>query len=88
MIYSNNPRPESLKSLSDVIHVPFWLDDPAKPHPEPQLTQNISTNLLIIGAGAIGVEFAYFYNALGTKVTLVEMMPRILPIEDHEVADQ
>ena len=44
-------------------------------------------SLLIIGAGAIGVEFAYFYNALGTKVTLVEMMPTILPIEDQEIAD-
>ena len=55
MIYSNNPRPVSLKSLSDVIHTPFWLDDPAKPHPEPQLSQNISTDLLIIGAGFAGL---------------------------------
>jgi glycine/D-amino acid oxidase-like deaminating enzyme len=55
MIYSNNPRPESLKSLSDVIHTPFWLDDPAKPNPEPQLTQNISTDLLVIGAGFAGL---------------------------------
>lgn len=43
-------------------------------------------SLVIIGAGAIGVEFAYFYNTIGTKVTLVEMMPQILPIEDSEVA--
>lgn len=49
--------------------------------------KEVPKSLLIIGAGAIGVEFAYFYNALGTKVTLVEMMPRILPIEDHEVSD-
>jgi len=55
MIYSNNPRPESLKAISDVIHVPFWLDDPAKPNPEPKLTQNISTDLLIIGAGFTGL---------------------------------
>ena len=55
MIYSNNPRPVSLKSLSDVIHTPFWLDDPAKPHPEPQLSQNISTDLLVIGAGFAGL---------------------------------
>lgn len=40
--------------------------------------------LIIIGAGAIGVEFAYFYNALGTKVTLIEMLDSILPIEDSE----
>ncbi len=42
--------------------------------------------LAIIGAGAIGVEFAYFFNAFGTKVTLVEMLPQILPVEDEEVA--
>jgi dihydrolipoamide dehydrogenase len=43
-------------------------------------------SLAIIGAGAIGVEFAYFYATLGTQVTLIEMMPQILPIEDSEVA--
>ncbi|MDE3059134.1 MAG: dihydrolipoyl dehydrogenase [Bacteroidota bacterium] len=42
-------------------------------------------SMIIIGAGAIGCEFAYFYNAYGTKVTLIEMMPSILPIEDREV---
>lgn len=42
--------------------------------------------ILIIGAGAIGVEFAYFFNAFGTKVTLIEMMPNILPVEDTEVS--
>jgi dihydrolipoamide dehydrogenase len=42
--------------------------------------------MIVIGAGAIGVEFAYIYNAFGTKVTLVEMLPRILPMEDDEVA--
>ncbi len=43
-------------------------------------------SIIIVGAGAIGVEFAYFFNALGTKVTLVEMLPQILPIEDEEIA--
>jgi dihydrolipoyl dehydrogenase len=43
-------------------------------------------SMIIIGAGAIGCEFAYFYNAIGTKVTLVEMMDHILPIEDEEVS--
>ena len=43
-------------------------------------------SVVIIGAGAIGAEFAYFLNALGTKVTLVEMLPRILPVEDEEVS--
>lgn len=44
-------------------------------------------SMLIIGAGAIGAEFAYIYNAFGTKVTMVEMMPRILPVEDDEIGD-
>ncbi len=43
-------------------------------------------SVVIVGAGAIGVEFAYFYNAFGAKVTLVEMLPQILPVEDEEVA--
>jgi len=43
-------------------------------------------SIIIVGAGAIGVEFAYFYNAFGSKVTLVEMLPQILPVEDEEVA--
>jgi len=41
-------------------------------------------SMVIIGAGAIGVEFAYFYNAMGTKVSLLEMLPQILPLEDAE----
>ncbi|MDG2166902.1 MAG: FAD-dependent oxidoreductase, partial [Opitutales bacterium] len=43
-------------------------------------------SILVIGAGAIGVEFAYFYNALGTKVTLVEVIDQVLPVEDQDVA--
>ena len=43
-------------------------------------------SMVIIGAGAIGVEFAYFYNAFGTKVTLIEMLPNVLPVEDTEVS--
>jgi dihydrolipoamide dehydrogenase len=42
--------------------------------------------MVIIGAGAIGMEFAYFYNALGTDVTIVEMLENVLPIEDAEVS--
>lgn len=42
--------------------------------------------IAILGAGAIGVEFAYFFNAFGTKVTLFEMLPNILPVEDEEVS--
>ena len=43
-------------------------------------------SIVIVGAGAIGAEFAYFLNAFGTKVTLVEMMDQVLPVEDDEVA--
>lgn len=43
-------------------------------------------SVVIIGAGAIGVEFAYFFNAFGTKVTIVEMLPNLLPVEDTEVS--
>lgn len=44
--------------------------------------------LLVVGSGAIGVEFAYFYNAIGTEVTIVEFLPRIVPVEDEEVSKQ
>jgi len=44
--------------------------------------------LLIVGAGAIGMEFAYFYNAFGTEVTIVEMVDRLLPIEDDDVSKE
>jgi dihydrolipoamide dehydrogenase len=42
--------------------------------------------MVIIGSGAIGMEFAYFYNAMGSKVTVIEMVDRILPVEDAEVS--
>jgi dihydrolipoamide dehydrogenase len=42
-------------------------------------------SMIIIGGGAIGIEFAYFYNSFGTKVTIVEMLPSILPNEDKEI---
>jgi dihydrolipoamide dehydrogenase len=42
--------------------------------------------LIVIGAGAIGIEFAYFFNAFGTKVTVIEMLPNVLPVEDTEVS--
>src|SRR5688500_10874334 len=45
------------------------------------------TELLVIGSGAIGIEFASFYNDLGAKVTVVEMLDRIVPVEDAEVSD-
>jgi dihydrolipoamide dehydrogenase len=44
--------------------------------------------LIIVGSGAIGIEFAYFYNAMGTEVTIVEYVDRIAPVEDEEVSKQ
>jgi len=45
-------------------------------------------SMVIVGAGAIGVEFAYFYNSIGTKVTVVEFMNRLVPVEDEEVSKE
>ncbi len=45
-------------------------------------------SIVIVGSGAIGVEMAYFYNSIGTKVTLIEYLPRIVPLEDAEVSKQ
>lgn len=45
-------------------------------------------SMIVCGSGAIGSEFAYFYNSMGTKVTLVEFMPRIVPVEDEDVSKE
>jgi dihydrolipoamide dehydrogenase len=45
-------------------------------------------DLIIVGSGAIGVEFAYFYNSLGTNVTLVEYLPKIAPLEDDDISKE
>lgn len=45
-------------------------------------------SMVVVGSGAICSEFAYFYNALGTKITLVEFMPNVVPVEDEEVSKQ
>lgn len=44
--------------------------------------------MIVVGSGAIGIEFAYFYNAMGTEVTVVEFLPNIVPVEDEEVSKQ
>jgi dihydrolipoamide dehydrogenase len=49
---------------------------------------NQPKSMVIVGSGAIGSEFAYFYQTMGTKVTLVEFMPTIVPLEDEEVSKQ
>ena len=45
-------------------------------------------NIVIVGSGAIGIEFAYFYNSMGTTVTIVEYMDRIVPVEDSEISKE
>ena len=45
-------------------------------------------SIIVLGAGAIGVEFAYFFNAFGSKVTIIEMLPQLVPVEDTEIAEQ
>ena len=54
---------------------------------EAMILDELPKELIVIGAGAIGIEFAYFYSVLGTKVTVLEMMDTILPIEDREVSE-
>ncbi len=45
-------------------------------------------SMIIVGSGAIGVEFGYFYNSMGTKVTIIEFLPRIVPVEDEEISKE
>ncbi|MBK9592593.1 MAG: dihydrolipoyl dehydrogenase [Crocinitomicaceae bacterium] len=49
---------------------------------------SLPKKMVVVGSGAIGVEFAYFYNTLGVDVTVVEFMPNIVPVEDEEVSKQ
>jgi dihydrolipoamide dehydrogenase len=53
---------------------------------EAMILEEQPKRLLVVGSGAIGVEFAYFYSTIGTEVTIVEFLPRIVPVEDEEVS--
>ena len=53
---------------------------------EAMVPKTFPKSLLVMGSGAIGVEFAYFYRAMGAEVTIVEVLPQILPVEDPEIA--
>lgn len=55
---------------------------------EAMVPNKVPESIIIMGAGAIGIEFAYFYNAFGSKVTILEMMDRILPVEDAEISNE
>ncbi|MBO9571494.1 MAG: dihydrolipoyl dehydrogenase [Chitinophagaceae bacterium] len=48
----------------------------------------IPAKMIVVGSGAIGVEFAYFYNSMGSKVTIVEFLPRIVPVEDEDISKE
>jgi glycine/D-amino acid oxidase-like deaminating enzyme len=79
MTYSNIPRKEALLSIADAKHLPFWLDDPTRPTPKPELAENISTDLLIIGAG---------FTGLWTALLAKEEKParEVVILESNEVA--
>ncbi|MEO6230360.1 MAG: dihydrolipoyl dehydrogenase [Ferruginibacter sp.] len=49
---------------------------------------NQPKSMIVCGSGAIGSEFAYFYNSIGTKITIVEFMPRIVPVEDEDISKE
>lgn len=55
---------------------------------EAMTLSEVPKSIVVVGSGAIGSEFAYFYNAMGAKVTLIEFLPNILPLEDEEVSKQ
>ncbi len=55
---------------------------------EAMILPTLPKSMLIVGSGAIGVEFAYVYNSMGTKVTIVEFMPRIVPVEDEDISKE
>lgn len=79
IIIATGARPRPLPGLDvdgEVIHTSRTILE----------NKRLPKKMLIVGAGAIGVEFAYFFNSLGVHVTLVEMADQILPVEDTEVA--
>lgn len=75
MIFSNTPRPETLRSLADMKFMPYWLDDPARPEPASALTTKISADLVIVGAGFSGLWTALLAKQTDPKreVVLLEM---------------
>lgn len=79
IILATGARPRILKGLEPDGHL-IWTSK------EAMLPDHLPSSLLIIGSGAIGVEFGSFYQTLGTQVTIVEIQDRILPVEDAEIS--
>ena len=93
----NGDKSEELKSKNIIIatgarsrEIPSIPKDGEKifGYREAMTLQKQPKSIIIIGSGAIGVEFAYFYNSMGSKVTLIEYQDRVVPIEDHEISKQ
>ncbi|TMI62536.1 MAG: dihydrolipoyl dehydrogenase [Bacteroidetes bacterium] len=55
---------------------------------EAMVLPQLPKSMIVVGSGAIGVEFGYFYNSMGSKVTIVEFMPRVVPVEDEEISKE
>jgi dihydrolipoamide dehydrogenase len=79
ILLATGARPRSLPGLEPDGQL-VWT------YREAMVPQVMPRSLLIVGSGAIGVEFASFYRALGSDVTVVEILPRILPVEDEEIS--
>lgn len=79
IILATGARPRSLPGLEPDGEL-VWT------YKEAMVPTTMPGSLLVIGSGAIGVEFASFYRSLGAEVTVVEVLPRILPVEDEEIS--
>ncbi len=55
---------------------------------EAMVLPQLPKSMIVVGSGAIGVEFGYFYNSMGTKVTIIEFLPRAVPVEDEEISKE
>lgn len=55
---------------------------------EAMVLPQMPKSMIVVGSGAIGVEFGYFYNSMGSKVTIVEFMPRVVPVEDEDISKE
>jgi dihydrolipoamide dehydrogenase len=79
IIIATGARPRTLPGLEPDKNLVWTYFEAMAPDAMPK-------SLLVVGSGAIGIEFASFYRTLGAEVTVVELLPQILPVEDHEIA--
>src|SRR3546814_13604464 len=80
MVVANGSRARNLLGLDAHVDSVCYYREALTPSRLPK-------SMLVVGAGAIGIEFASFYHALGVEVHVVEMADRVLPVEDAEVSD-